>query len=852
MNITTKDTNVIVLYGRDAVNHFSELVNCWTEMLSSSQWSSLQFILVSDEQPVLDLNAKAEQLVNEQNAILFHFDDKAPDASAYHSIVFDKVRTGNIWLHIICSAGNQDIRYDWLKTLVGSAKSLEAFTTECLYYLMMNRESVAEEREKMISLLDAYPGVTLLLGDSNENGGKVPESERWRATELAILLNCSGKLPMKLGAYSLGYSTLNANGSELTRLCQSEACSAMIDELEKPVKSLNQSDLQLELLPDGVPNEAAFREWIPEQVKKNTIKPSAIVMRNIWTTIRMSQDLSPVEAVKRMKRFADLNYAGSEQVLKDAKELAWSVQRSLRSKLRTNVITASLSADVLTSIAQQLKRMASENVAPGACNYPKKSLLMSFGKGKDEYLQSCKSEVTKVIFRYVEQKNCAIYAETLADTYISLAEWVRGITGDDENRNRLLAMDILSGMRKELDNADDGNTLQLRNKYKRFTAELENMHPSLGVLTEGITGEYFDDKGNAIEKTWRDHIVKAGKNIRRKMSQGYRGDFFRVLQTEFGTEDERQAFFTEYLKNGPRMYCNYSAMKDSGNSVFLVDDNLAEKWFLDHDVMEVDTDNAENLTVYRVGTEAASVYLQNKNIYFQGTSSAVQGRHNLFGNSTPAKRGSLFQPKEKTPEPSGRSLFGNAPKTDDVLQTQAENKPLVKLEPDQDGNYYLYWDWNGNDKTATIIAKQYNEKIGKIAVPPVEKFNRSGDRINFSDEVMQGKTVPAGTIVITILDEQSNVLIENAEVQGRRDVVHYKVSPSKLELHTKHELHSAGSHIAEKLVLRTTDTDGHMTYFPLYAADAEKPYLYENMSISDGKVVEDPTAPSGSVFVIQC
>ena len=188
---------------------------------------------------------------------------------------------------------------------------------------------------------------------------------------------------------------------------------------------------------------------------------------------------------------------------------------------------------------------------------------------------------------------------------------------------------------------------------------------------------------------------------------------------------------------------------------------------------------------------------------------------------------------------SSRPMFSTI-----VTYLMAEKSSPLKLEPGRDGDYYLYWDWNGNDTTATIIAEQYNEQIGKIAVPTAVKFNANNGGLNFSADVMAGKPVPAGTITITIRDERGDVYIDRVDVQGRRDVVNYKVSTSQLDIR-------ADRKIIEKVVLRTTDTDGRTTYYPLYAADNEKPYLFEGMTISDGKIVEDPTVPTGHIIAIQ-
>ena len=95
MRISTKDTNVIVLFGDSAVNGFPELVRCWSQMLSAVQWDGFQFILVGSESPKQEELDKLDRaLVNDRNTLFFTYEDKTPGTSSFHSIIFDKIRTG--------------------------------------------------------------------------------------------------------------------------------------------------------------------------------------------------------------------------------------------------------------------------------------------------------------------------------------------------------------------------------------------------------------------------------------------------------------------------------------------------------------------------------------------------------------------------------------------------------------------------------------------------------------------------------------------------------------------------------------------------------------------------------------
>ena len=129
----------------------------------------------------------------------------------------------------------------------------------------------------------------------------------------------------------------------------------------------------------------------------------------------------------------------------------------------------------------------------------------------------------------------------------------------------------------------------------------------------------------------------------------------------------------------------------------------------------------------------------------------------------------------------------------------------LRMMPDKEDHYKLYWEWRGKDETAMVEITQYGEKVGKIAVIPILKFKANGDCMDVTDDVMGGKPLPV----------------------------------------------KRGNGAAmKKLVLRTTDINGAMTYFPLYPADNDRPWVFEGLVLSDGCLVEDPTQESGLIIPI--
>ena len=854
MTITTKDTNVVILYGDGAVAHFSDLVNSWCEMIAPSQWDSFQFFLAGSEMPELKLDDTAQKVVGNSNTLFYRLaadedaegEDQAPDTATYHNIIFDKVKTGNVRLHIMYDSGEKKLSSAWLKDLIHTAVSVGALTTTCMYYLFFGRNSHAAEKAQLADLLKAFPGTTFMLGDTNESGGRVTQEDRLQAAVLAVLMNAAGLIPITHGAYSLGYSALNANGSELRHLSESAACRAITEEISKTVTSLT-SELDLDLLPAGAESVSGIYSCLQRYVQENLPQLAPTALRNAWVTIRMNADLSPSEAVNRMKRFADLNYTGEENAVAPAREYAWQAERRIMHQLRGSVQTAAISDSILNEIAEALRRIASEDVRPAGCTFPKKPFSLFRKAEQDEqYLQQCKSAVMKSIREYIVRKNVCIYAAELEKIYRKAADWVRTVRGESESEvRRMTAPELLQDIQKELDSAESGNASKLAVKYRHYADELASLRPKLSVLTEGADAEYFDEKGSLNDRNWYALVRIAGRNMEKLLSAQYRGDFFRVLSAEFSTPEAREQFFDEYLKSGPRMYMNLQAVQSNGVELLLADDRLTDRWFMDKKLYEVKTDNAENLTVYPLGNETAEWYLEaDKTVYFlnreTGTAGGASTGRVIFGAYTQSER------PEATVQLPRNNLFAKQDNPVEALkESTGKGKPPLRLEPDEKNMYRLYWEWYRNDETAMVEFFQYGERVGKVAVIPVKRFKDNGDNMNVTDEIMGGKPLPAGTLAVTIRDAHHNIIIDSFEVMGRRDVIRYKVSNSKLQLQPEK------SGLVEKVVLRTTETDGTQHYFPLYASQEEKPWFFEGLVLSDGIIMEDPTGSGGTVYPVK-
>ncbi|MBR2661548.1 MAG: hypothetical protein IKE15_09125 [Clostridia bacterium] len=849
MNVSIKDTNVIILFGDGAVNMFPSLVERWCQILLPGQWKGFQFYLIASEPPAKGtLDQLDRRLVNNKNTVFYTYDDAALTGGDFYASIGDKIETGFVHLHIVCDSAGKDISYDWLRHALKAVRDVEVLNTDYTFYLIVGSNHVPAERDNMVSLISETSGSTIFVGEENEYGGRVSTENRHSATILAILLNMTGELMLKRdAAYSIGYSALNANGSELRRMRESKVCHTLISLLDSPITSVTEIGQIVDIWPEGVNSAQSARIWLENYTREHYTRPTAAALRNAWITIRMDSDLPENEALRRMKRFVDLNYTGEKSAGSEARELAWSIETTVRKRLRGSPLTACISESVFDEIANVFQQMARKDIMPLGCNYPRKTLKQRFGGGADDHLRECKKVIFRSIENYIIEKNLGYYAEAMAACYRHLAEWLRKTHGTGYHSRT--ALTIVQEIQSELESNESGDMLRLSTKYDDYNEALNKLNLTLSDLTRGVDRQFYMDDGTLLESEWRDYIRQAGNNAEAKLPPQYRGDFFSVLNKEFSTPEERDKFFDEYLRMGSRMYYNLKAIQSPGVSYYLADSRLTDHWFTDKDhIFKVKTDNAENLTLYPLGGMKTTEYLSDNTVYFINLSSGTAGTgRSLFSDF--ASQQDLSKRRMRT---SRYDLFGpeDAPEekeSEEKKEIQHAADPAcerIKLIPDENNAYRLYWDWKGNDDTAMVEISQYGEKVGKIAVIPVAQYKRNGNNMNVTSDVMEGKPIPAGMLTVTIRDQNRDIIINAAEVPGRRDVVRYRLDGRGLELRP------GNKKLVEKLVLRTTDTDGTLTYYPLYPSMDETPWIYRGLTISDGKIMEDPTMAEGKIIPV--
>ncbi len=293
MTINITAANIVVLYGDEAARHFVDLVKQWNKLLNADGWESLYFLIVSGHEPEYDQLTSEEYNRISQITTYLNINDQPLSTGDYSEIAWGLPNAGSPKLHLICAAGRENCTYDWLESFTQNVLKDEVHFTQFLLYDVLGRDSLPEEKDGMQRVLQIIQGQghhdhMFLIGDTDDGGQRVDSDAMWNALYLSAVMNCADKLPLSTEAYSVGYSVLNANGTELKNLRLAAACSAVQERLQEG--ELSSADTIPALLPSGVADVAALEEWLKKAVC-DAVRIARSDFGNAWITIRMDADL---------------------------------------------------------------------------------------------------------------------------------------------------------------------------------------------------------------------------------------------------------------------------------------------------------------------------------------------------------------------------------------------------------------------------------------------------------------------------------------------------------------------------------------------------------------------------------
>ncbi|MDO4837288.1 MAG: hypothetical protein Q4B32_02725 [Clostridia bacterium] len=834
MTISTTAANIVVLYGDEAAKHFVDLVKQWDKLLNADGWASLYFLIVSSHDQ--EYNQLTQEEWNRVSPITtyLNINEQPLSTNEYAEIAWRLPNAGSPKLHLICAAGREHCTYDWLESFTQNVLKDDVHFTQFLLYYVLGRDSLPDEKNGMHRVLQTIQGQghhdhVFLIGDTDDGGQKVNSDAMWNALYLSAVMNCADKLHLSTETYSVGYSVLNANGSELENLRLAASCLAVQERLQEG--ELSSAEAVPALLPSGVASVSALEEWLKKTVRES-VRIAKSDFGNAWITIRMDADLDETETCKRLKRFVDMNYCQSATMAERAESFAQQVKNEVVDRLCRTPKAAIMPASAAGDIASALERMSKDDVPAIRCTFGKKPFLKTAGR-MSQYVEENKEAAFKAAGTHAMQLNMQTYANALAQAYRSIEEWLNRM-----HSGKVPEMDIVAYLQRrmrKLEKPESGNTDYLRTKkYPKYWKELTNLHPALQEITENMESEaqYFDENGNYVEAGWESLLASAQQVLRDQLPGRMSLRFFDVLHAEFDDEKLTE-FFADYLKPGRRMYYNMRAIVGNAQSFYLVDEDLASAWKnAPEGLFEVQTDNAENLTLYPIeGSGEQSWILDSGEAYFHGAS---MGRLSKLADREQGQSPVTSQRKISNLASSQKAHSAPAERHEET------DTHGLKLQPNAQNHYMLSWDWQGNDQLAKITITQLGEQVG-FDVVDVKTFKKNNGQFDVTAKMMGGKPIPYGELTVTIYSgEGKTPYIDRATVMGRCEQVNYSIKGSKLEMK------QAAPGVLNRVALRITNKEGKWLYYPLYAGNEDHPYTFERLNLDDAKVVQAPTEQTDS------
>ena len=829
MAIHPTNANIIVLYGDEAAQHYVELVQHWGKMISANDWASLYFLIVANQQPDYTVLTAEEFAVVGRITTFRNINEEPLTTDQYAQIAWNLPQAGTPNLHLICASGNENCSYAWLEQFVQNVLRDNMHFTQFLLYYMLRLQSLPAEREGMQNVSrilreqgNGHHCNTFLIGDTDDGGTRVDEASCWNALYLSSVLNCAQRLPLTTNTYSLGYSVLNANGKELENIRLNAACSVLLERLA--AGSFSQADALSVILPTGVTRVDGLRDWLTKYVNDH-VQLAREDFYNAWITIRMNHDMDGAEACRRLKCFVDMNYCQTNTITQHAEELAQQLKSDVINKLRRMPETVIFPMQTVDEVINAFERISNEDTQIPKCEFGRKPFLK---RNWQEYTDKNKVEAYTAVSKYAKMQSLKGYAGALAEAYRFIENWIKNV-GEDEKLERGV-LSYLQRRAQKLCQADGGNVPKLQRKYPRYTQAIQGLHPSMSTMTANIQDVlYFDDVGAYVKPSMEKLIDSAQSLLKSQLPGLLSRRFFDVLQTEFDGAKLKD-FFDDYLRPGQRMYYNLAAPAGVTQSFYIVDENLADQWDNPpQNLSIVQTDNAENLTLYPTDGAVVEELLSNTAAYFHGVGN---GALRPVGDLETIHRGNSAESAGLNPINANAALPNHQTEA-----APAENTHGLTLQPAANQHYLLSWDWDGNEQLATVRISQFGEPVGDSAVVSVAEFINNNHTLDVTQKVMHGRPIPYGELTVMISSGRNiyNIYI-NASVPGRHEQVNYSITGNTLEL-----TRISSSNLLERIALRITNRDGQWLYFPLYASSEEHPYKFENLRhLENAMVVEAP------------
>ncbi|MGN1019296.1 MAG: hypothetical protein ACI4O7_02890 [Aristaeellaceae bacterium] len=816
--------NVVILYGNEAIDHFDSLLQYWKPFFTTAMWKKFMFISVSCDghQPRLHNAPRLagfSMTIDPENRQTWTLKGTTLD------LLQAELQHHKVMVHCICAdyAATPTMPAQVPVYLIRSIyQRLSITNATCALFMMLHGhpDAVEAQRALVSEIVDAqqlYQGtfevVPYLICPTDSTNALYSDSMLWRCIMCEMLVLSSGHRVLDTNAvYTLGYTSLNADDSELTLLREQAVCDIIARQWSEPIsheyawwlltqfKSPNFSAASM---------ETQVQNWLLN-LAKDYLPP--LEWRSTGMNLCILQHIESADQIGRLypaiMTYIRVNRAYSKQRACEA------MRQHVASRMEALLHVMNLAqfpTDFLTLFFNTLDKVAGYRIEePEYFSFPQKKRLQSM----DSYLQQCFESVQPNALRLEQQRFAVYLAQQLQQEMKPLKTFLQTVSSAAEGFQNVLGkqMEELSGVL---------NIEHLKAKYPPYIQHLDNM--LLAREREIFNADWFASQPSLITPAGvqdpdalRSMIVAGGEHLHQQLGVGYDKGFITALKAMLSDTAMLHFLDDNLVVRAPLLHF-IGVNADPIQNVRLADSEM--HGVIDADFF-IDNDNIEQIQLYRCQYPLS---------WFVGSHPAAQQNIYLGQNAVAPAPGIDGQDSSITPwdmvmTPSPAVPPASTP-TPALAQPRDENPHHIALIPDG-SRYRLVWDWVDGMETAVVYINNQHSFPHDI----------SKDFPDVTDLLVPGRN--------EIRIFRGGVLYARYNVLGKQIPVPYTFLTGSNGTVTLKIASFSCANKDDMLFLRCIRGNGTVTLYPIYGSNEPEPMLLKGL-VLPGKidVVPSPNNP---------
>ena len=829
--------NIVLLYGKQACDHFNRMLSNWSLLFTNADWQSCCFVLVTDDE-----NAAAtiplEAAPHVQNRIVALPTGKLSVAArdVYNFVLKAVKGTTPVMLYAICSnSGAEELNGAALSSFTDKLGQLYQNGLRPVFFNLLTSEFDA--RINQSAFLSALCGNDLhkkasfyLLSDTDAGENHADFSAQW-----AALVNELGKgiqhpsAILSGSVYSLGYAALNPDKMELNSIQERAILEQIILSRLEQHRKENPSGIIWNLLSGGryeypasdSDNDIIIQNWVKDMIGNSLVVPDEEKRRNNRCLGAVYDGpLDPQRYCRHILQFYRMN-----AVTDKLEEKADAYFSDRYERMLTDMVSLYLNHHALeTLIRLQKKLNYLAEVKLGEFVPPvmeKRKLLDNETRYRDRYCEAIEMQAEKYCYNEAIRKMARIMCQKLE----RFKDFCQGRT------------DLILPFGDSV--ITHGQYVTLQEKYPNYSekirTEITATDYKFDRWLKTMDLPLFKGNGSIVPESWRQMLAGLLEELKKGLEDTR--TYLRIVSEEYPTEARFSEFLNRYLGDTARMLF-YNGGDNNEETHYFVDDDLRNHiWTKGQDVIIVDNDNVERVDRYALTLATGQTMLDLLKINDESFP--------YFLDTPPDAN----EDQEGSAGGSGLKILnvndGAADTTDDATDpdpgtTDAEEKVFsMRLELERDPTSTLCavrWQWPPHTNKLMLYVWQE----GKVVYGP-HPIEAPKYRHVFAD-------LPYGEVRIAVAADSTDGKHYREELltPGKLDSLIYFLQHKD---HQKVNLVLQGSKVfVNEVFVRNTAPDGSITNYPVAANETG---VYENLILQGyTQMMVDPRLKCPNVRVI--